>query len=99
MVLKTTTKNMEKLLQVIMVDLAKSDRNKAAAQRVRTNTVKLQKTAKTYRKESMDAIKPSVKKSKAAKKSKSAKKRPVARKNVASSSSKRAVSKKKRARA
>ncbi len=85
MVLKTTTRNMEKLLQLLMIDLEKSDRNKTAAQRVRTNSVKFQKLAKVYRRESMDLIKGVTKKKskkKAAPKSKVVK----ARKNVGAKS-------------
>ena len=54
MALKDTIKNMKDLLNMICHDLQKADNgNKAASQRVRTGTVKLEKVAKTYRKESI----------------------------------------------
>lgn len=54
MALKDTTKHMHELLSQITVDLQKADGgNKAASQRVRTGTVKLEKLAKVYRKESI----------------------------------------------
>lgn len=54
MALKDTVKNMRDLLNGIAHDLEKSDGgNKAASQRVRTGTVKLEKLAKMYRKESI----------------------------------------------
>lgn len=54
MALKETTANLRRLLLAITNDIEKADRgNKAASQRVRTNTVKLEKTAKLYRKESI----------------------------------------------
>ena len=52
--LKETVRSMHILLEHISKDLKKSERgNKAASQRVRTGTIKLAKTAKTYRKESI----------------------------------------------
>ena len=54
MALKDTIKHMRELLSQITVDLEKADGgNKAASQRVRTGTVKLEKVAKAYRKESI----------------------------------------------
>lgn len=54
MALKDTVKHMRDLLGNITHDLEKADGgNKAASQRVRTGTVKLEKLAKTYRKESI----------------------------------------------
>ncbi len=54
MALKDTIKHMRDLLSGITHDLEKSDGgNKAASQRVRTGTVKLEKLAKLYRKESI----------------------------------------------
>lgn len=54
MSLSVTTKNMKDLLINITADLEKADGgNKAASQRVRTGTVKLEKIAKAYRKESI----------------------------------------------
>jgi hypothetical protein len=54
MALKETTKHMRDLLCNIGSDLEKAENgNKAASQRVRTATVKLEKVAKAYRKESI----------------------------------------------
>lgn len=54
MALKETIKHMKDLLVNITHDLEKADNgNKAASQRVRTGTVKLEKVAKHYRKESI----------------------------------------------
>lgn len=54
MALKETVKHMKDLLANITTDLEKADGgNKAASQRVRTGTVKLEKIAKTYRKDSI----------------------------------------------
>jgi DNA-binding protein H-NS len=54
MSLQSTVKQMHSLLEEIVVDLQKADHgNKAAAQRVRTGTVRLEKVAKVYRKESV----------------------------------------------
>lgn len=56
--LQSTSKNLKNLLENITQDLSKADGgNKAAAQRVRTNTVRLEKIAKVYRKESINAEK------------------------------------------
>lgn len=71
MAIKETTNHIRKLLGHITHDLEKADSgNKAAAQRVRTGTVKLEKLAKLYRKESIQfdkknkgTKKPSAKKS------------------------------------
>ncbi len=64
--LQDTVREMEKILFAIAVDLNKSGRgNKAAARRVRVNTVLFEKVAKRYRKESL----PSVKKEKSGKSS------------------------------
>jgi len=58
MSLKDTFKQMRDLLANITVDLEKADGgNKAASQRVRTGTVKLEKIAKAYRKESISSEK------------------------------------------
>lgn len=58
MALKDTIKNMKHLLVNIIEDLEKADGgNKAASQRVRTGTVKLEKVAKLYRKESIQSEK------------------------------------------
>ena len=54
MALKDTIKNLKDLLSQIINDIEKSDAgNKAASQRVRTGTVRLEKVAKLYRKESI----------------------------------------------
>jgi DNA-binding protein H-NS len=54
MVLKNTVKHMQGLLEGILHDLQKADHgNKAASQRVRTGTIRLEKVAKMYRKESI----------------------------------------------
>lgn len=54
MALSTTIKHMRDLLGALTVDLEKAaGGNKAAAQRVRVATVKLEKVAKLYRKESV----------------------------------------------
>lgn len=53
-----TTKSLNTMLTDIMKDLTKAERgNKAAAQRVRTSTVRLEKVAKKFRKESILAQK------------------------------------------
>ena len=54
MALKNTVKGIQDLLHQITTDLQKADHgNKAASQRVRTGTIKLEKLAKVYRKESI----------------------------------------------
>lgn len=54
MSIKDTYKQLKDLLSHITLDLEKSENgNKAASQRVRTGTVKLEKIAKTFRKESI----------------------------------------------
>lgn len=54
MSLKDTHKTMKELLSNITYDLEKAENgNKAASQRVRTGTVRLEKLAKLYRKESI----------------------------------------------
>jgi len=58
MALNDTVKNLRNLLDSITHDLEKADKgNKAASQRVRTGTVKLEKIAKLYRKESIKSEK------------------------------------------
>lgn len=80
MSLKDTFKQLRELLANITTDLEKSENgNKAASQRVRTGTVKLEKIAKLYRKESIS----SEKKNKGQKK-------PVAKKTAAPSKGKAA---------
>lgn len=69
MSLKETVHTMKKQLGEICRDLDKSLKgNKAAAQRVRTCTIKLAKVAKIYRKESIAAEKKEAKELKKAKK-------------------------------
>lgn len=54
MAIKDTFKQMRDLLSRITIDLDKSENgNKAASQRVRTGTVRLEKVAKLFRKESI----------------------------------------------
>lgn len=56
--LNETVKHMRELLAGISVDLEKAaGGNKAASQRVRTGTIRLEKIAKNYRKESINAEK------------------------------------------
>jgi Histone H1-like protein Hc1 len=58
MALKDTCKTMRTLLETIMSDLEKAESGiKAASQRVRTTTIKFEKVAKLYRKESIKADK------------------------------------------
>lgn len=54
MALQNTVSHLKELLSNITQDIGKAEGgNKAAAQRVRTQTVKFEKIAKTYRKESI----------------------------------------------
>lgn len=54
MALKETTNQLQALLEGVTKDLEKGSRgNKAASQRVRTGTVKLEKIAKLFRKQSV----------------------------------------------
>ncbi len=86
---------MSNLLSEIVSDLEKSNKgNKAASQRVRTGTVKLEKIAKAYRKESILSEKALQAKSKKSRKAAPAKAKPAAKpaakngaKNSSSSSS------------
>lgn len=58
MAIQMTIKNMKALLCAVTSDLDKAEKgNKAASQRVRTGTVKLEKIAKLYRKESISTEK------------------------------------------
>lgn len=86
MALKDTIKHMRELLSGIANDLEKADGgNKAASQRVRTGTVKLEKVAKHYRKESIKTEKSSKgpKKTASSKKTQPAKKPAPAQKKAA----------------
>ncbi|MDN3507768.1 MAG: histone [Simkaniaceae bacterium] len=74
MALSKTIKEMENLLAHINADMVKVNRgNSAAAQRVRTGTIKLEKVAKKFRKESVVA----------GKKKRSTRKKATAKKRVA----------------
>jgi hypothetical protein len=54
--LKESVNHMKKLLEELNHDLGKADGgNKAASQRVRTNSIKFAKVAKNYRKESISS--------------------------------------------
>ena len=56
--LQNTVREMEELLTNIQTDLTKAKTgNKAASQRVRTQSIKFEKTAKAYRKESIQSEK------------------------------------------
>lgn len=58
MALVDTIKEIRHVLAALTIDLEKAaNGNKAASQRVRTGTIKLEKTAKRYRKESIKAEK------------------------------------------
>lgn len=60
MALKETVNQLQALLEGVTKDLEKGTRgNKAASQRVRTGTVKLEKIAKLYRKQSVASEKTS----------------------------------------
>lgn len=87
MALKDTIKKMHKLLEELAKDLIKGEKgNKAAAQRVRTGSIKMEKVAKKYRKESITAEKKGLMKKKPAKK--------VAKKKPAKKVAKKIVKKK-----
>ena len=80
MALAANTKKMEALLEDIAKDLKKAMRgNKAAAQRVRTKTIRLEKLAKTWRRES---IKTGFSKKKVAAKKKTTAKRKTAKRTT-----------------
>jgi hypothetical protein len=83
MALKETMISMNKLLEAITKDMAKADLgNKAASQRVRTGTIKLEKVAKLYRKESIAAEKKGLIKRKPAAKAAPKKAKVVAKKKA-----------------
>ncbi|MFZ0564806.1 MAG: histone [Chlamydiales bacterium] len=93
MALKSTCKSLKCFLECIQADLDKAEAgNKAAAQRVRTNTIKFEKMAKLYRKESVKSEKTGGGKGKPAKKGvkKAAAKKP--RKTTSKSTARRTVS-------
>ncbi len=61
--LKDTVSKVKDLIDGISADLMKAEKgNKAAAQRVRVQTIELEKVAKLYRKESVQAEKKAEKK-------------------------------------
>ena len=67
--LNETTRHVRDLLAAITADLEKAaSGNKAASQRVRTGTIRLEKTAKNYRRESIAAEKSGTGPKKASKK-------------------------------
>lgn len=82
MVLKDTVKKMDAMLEQIASDLTKAYEkgNKAASQRVRTNTIKFAKLSKQYRKESIAVEQGVKKKKKVAKKRVTSKKVPAKKK-------------------
>ena len=83
MPLKDTVTMLNKLLNSVSSDLVKAVRgNKAASQRVRTGTIKLEKVAKKYRKESISSEKKGGKKPKKAAKKKAPKKKVTKKKVV-----------------
>ncbi len=80
MAIKDTTKHVRELLAQITQDLEKADGgNKAASQRVRTGTVKLEKLAKLYRKESIKTEKSTKGTKKTSKKAAPKKSKPAAK--------------------
>lgn len=84
MALNTTVKQLRELLGQLSGDLEKAALgNKAAAQRVRTGTIRLEKLAKVFRKESITAEKKGTLKKVPAKKKAAAKKKPAAKKKTA----------------
>lgn len=92
MALKDTIKHLRDLLSNISADLEKSDNgNKAASQRVRTGTVKLEKVAKLYRKESIKHERATKGTKKASSKKTTAKKASGAKKPVAKAAHKPAA--------
>ncbi len=83
MALKDTIDHLRTLLVELVKDLDKATRgNKAASQRVRTKTIKLEKVAKLYRKESISSEKKE-KGSKPAKKAQGSKKAVASKKPAA----------------
>lgn len=89
MALKDTCNMMHILLNALQEDLIKAENgNKAAAQRVRTASIKLEKTAKLYRKESVKAEKSGSLKRKTATKTTSKKQKTTSSKKVLSNNKK-----------
>ncbi len=101
MALKDTSKKLGEALTQVAKDLAKAvGGNRAASQRVRTGTIKLEKLAKVFRKESVKEAKKALPKKKASPKKKPATKkkaepkRKVATKKKAPAKKKTAAKKK-----
>lgn len=89
MALKDTVKHLKDLLHHVTHDLEKADKgNKAASQRVRTGTVKLEKVAKHYRKESIKTERATKGTKKTAKKTAAPKKTKSTTKHTVKSSAK-----------
>ena len=81
MALKETVNELQALLECVTKDLEKGVKgNKAASQRVRTGTVKLEKIAKLYRKQSVAFEKTSKAKKDSAPKAVAAKKKAAPKK-------------------
>ncbi|MCC5832652.1 MAG: histone [Chlamydiales bacterium] len=96
MALKDTCKTMRSLLECIQADLDKAEAgNKAAAQRVRTCTIKLEKASKLYRKESVKAEKSGGGKKRAGGKKAASKKAPAKKTPAKKAVKKKAAPKKK----
>ena len=93
MALKDTVVTMKKLLGMITKDIEKATNgNKAASQRVRTTTIKFEKIAKKFRKESVAAGRKGGKT-----KRKAAKKKAPAKRKAAKKTTKRKAPAKRRA--
>lgn len=98
MAIKDTITKMEKSLLEMMKDLEKAARgNKAAAQRVRTNSIKFAKLAKTYRKESVKGGKSKSKTKRKTTKKKTAKKKTAKRKTAKKTTRRKTTTKRKAA--
>lgn len=86
MALKDTVKHLKDLLLQVAADVEKAvNGNKAASQRVRTGTIRLEKVAKVYRKESISTER----------KTKGTKKKPAAKKKAAPKAKAKSASKSK----
>lgn len=95
MALKNTVKGIQDLLAHITTDLQKAENgNKAASQRVRTGTIKLEKLAKVYRKESITDEKKTKGTKKSTKSAAKAKPKAAAKKVAAKPAAKAAAKKK-----
>lgn len=93
MALNNTIKQMRELLQNLATDLEKAaGGNKAASQRVRTGSIRFEKVAKLYRKESIASEKRSTGRKKKTATKKAAKKT-TARKTASKKTTKRSTAK------